>query len=591
MNKPADSVTFSRPFRRTKIICTLGPACNDPAIMRELLINGMDCARMNFSHGSHEEHAERLQLFRSIRDELHLNTPVLLDTKGPEIRTGDFDGKVVLEKGQLFAIRHADVMGDATQMSLSYKNLHRDISLGDTILIDDGLVGMTVQEITPTGDIICCIENGGEVSSKKSINIPGVPIKLPFLSKRDIADIHFAIENDYDYIALSFVRDASDVASVRRMLEQKNATHIGLIAKIENQQGVDHIADIIKESDGVMVARGDLGVEIPVEHVPIIQKQIIKHCLRAHKIVITATQMLDSMIRNPRPTRAEASDVANAIFDGTTCTMLSGETANGKYPVESLQTMASIAVDAENNINYWKRVLEAEIGSATIMESISYATCSTAMALHASAIVAVTKAGGTVRSISRFHPQCPIICATTDVRVNRQLRLYWGVYSYLADEVATTDELFELASKTALRSGLVRDGEMVVITGGVPVGISGTTNMLKVQMLGNVLCTGIGIGTQSTNGPAILIQSAYNITAEDCKDKIIVVRDLDESMLPILRLSKGIIVERNNYPDQAHIASVTLHIPVIVSAGGALSVIQDGSGIHMDAASGIVKPV
>lgn len=584
------TLQHSRPARKTKIVCTIGPSCDDPEILRGLLQNGMDCARMNFSHATHEEHLERLNLFRSIRDELGLNVPVLLDTKGPEIRTGEFKDKIMLKKGQTFIIRHQDVVGDAKQMSVSYKDLHKDVNPDDQLLIDDGLVGLRICDINDQNDITCIVENGGEVSSKKSINVPGIPINLPFLSEKDISDIQFAIDHDYDFIALSFVRNAADILLVRKLLEQANASHIGIISKIENQQGVDNIDEIIKESDGVMVARGDLGVEIPVERVPIIQKQIIKRCLKACKIVITATQMLDSMIRNPRPTRAEASDVANAIFDGTSCIMLSGETANGKYPIESLITMDHIALGAENDINYWKRVKEADYHNTTVMESIAYATCTTAMALGAAAIVAVTKAGGTVRSISRSHPQCPIIAATTDPHVNRQLRLYWGVYSYLASEVATTDELFDLATSTAINSGLVHEGEMVVITGGVPVGISGTTNMLKVQMLGNILCLGIGIGKNNALGPAIIVNNPYQMRAEDCKDKIIVARDIDDALLPLLRLAKGVVVERNGHPEQANIAHMTLNIPVIVSTGGAMSVVQDGMGIYIDAVSGIVKP-
>lgn len=577
-------------MRKTKIICTLGPTCDDPAIMRGLLENGMDCARMNFSHGSHEEHKIRLQLFRTIRDELGLNTPVLLDTKGPEIRTGDFAQPVTLVAGQDFTIRNEDVIGDEKQMSVSFKELHKDVEVGHSILIDDGLVELKINQIDDNGDIHCTVVNGGAVSSKKSINVPGVHVKLPFLSQRDIDDIHFAIDNDYDFIALSFVRDASDILSVRRILEENNAAHIELISKIENRKGLDNIDEIIRETDGVMIARGDMGVEIPVEEVPLAQKLIIRKCLDSYKVVITATQMLDSMIRNPRPTRAEASDVANAIFDGTTCTMLSGETANGKYPIEALKTMASIIKDAESIVHYWKRLQATPFESSTIMEAVSHATCTTAMSLNAAAIATVTKSGSTGRSISRFHPQCPIICATVDPRVNRQLRLYWGVYPYMAREVNSTDELFDLAVETVLKSGIASEGDTVVITGGVPVGISGTTNMLKAQMLGNILCTGKGLSEGIARGQALVVTNPLSLTPESCKNKIIIVRDADDHVLPLLRQAKGMVVEYNNYEEQCAIAGKTLGIPIIALAGGAMRLVQDKDDITIDGNRGLVKP-
>lgn len=578
-------------LRKTKIICTLGPSCDNEEVMRGLMQNGMDCARMNFSHGDHEEHLTRLNLFRKVRDKLSENIPVLLDTKGPEIRTGVFKEKVTFEAGKKVTIKYEDVEGDLKQFSITYKHLHEDLKIGDRVLIDDGLVGLRVEKILPNHDIECIVENGGDVSSKKSINLPGVETNLPFLSPTDISDIKFAVDNGYDYIALSFVRKGSDVATVRRLLDELDGSHISLISKIENQQGIDNIDDIIRESDGVMIARGDLGVEIPVESVPVVQKKLIKKCLDARKIVITATQMLDSMIRNPRPTRAESSDVANAIFDGTSCTMLSGETANGRYPIESLQTMARIAENAEHGVHYWRRMQNNAGGGSTIMEAISSATCNTAMLLNAAAIVTVTKSGGTVRSISHFHPECPIVCGTTDPLVNRQLRLYWGVHSFMVEDVHTSDELFDLAVETALKSGLAKDGDLVVITGGVPVGMSGTTNMLKAQMLGNILATGKGLGEESTTGAAIVINTAHTMHPGDCKGKIVIARDLDEDVLSLLRGCLGVVVERNNFPEQAHIASVTLGVPIIVSAGGIMRLIKDGQQIQIDAKRGIVKPL
>lgn len=580
-----------KPLRKTKIICTLGPASQSEEILRDLLLNGMDCARMNFSHGNHEEQKERLDLFRRVRDELELNTPVMLDTRGPEIRTGNFKEKTLLEKGQTFTIRHDDIDGDQTQMSITYKNLHKDVRPSDQLLLDDGLISLRIQSITENGDIVCLVENSGEISSKKSINVPNIPIQLNFLSDKDINDIRFAIENDYDFIALSFVRSADDVISVRRILEQENASHIGIISKIENQQGVDNLDEILRESDGIMVARGDLGVEIPVQRVPIIQKKIIKECLNAHKIVITATQMLDSMIRNPRPTRAEASDVANAIFDGSTCIMLSGETASGKYPVEALCTMNDIALDTESVVHHWRRFLSAKHDNSNITEAISYATCITAMNIKADAIITVTQSGSTARSISGLHPDVPIISATTNERVHRQLQLYWGVYSFMSPLSDSTDALFELAGSIALKSGLVVEGDTAVITCGVPTGVSGTTNMLKVQTLGNILCSGVSVGSGTASAPALLVTNPYQITSEECQDKIIVTTDINDAILAFLRVAKGAILEQNKYPDQAHTASVTLGIPIIVSANGALSSIKENQEIFIDGKHGIVKPV
>lgn len=577
-------------IRKTKIVCTLGPACDDAHILRGLIAGGMDCARMNFSHGSHEEHLKRLNLFRSICREMNTPLPVLLDTKGPEIRCGHFPKPVKLAEGQEYTIRHTDVPGDASQLSVSYKDLHKDVGAGHHILIDDGLVSLLVESVQPNGDIVCTVENGGQVSSKKSINVPGVPIRLPFLSKRDEADILFAIEHDYDFLALSFTRDASDVLAVRRILEQNGSEHIKLIAKIENQQGIDNLDEIIRESDGIMVARGDLGVEIPVEHVPVVQKLIIKKCLDAYKVVITATQMLDSMIRNPRPTRAEASDVANAIFDGTSCIMLSGETAGGKYPLEALHTMASIAVDSESVVHYWKRMHSTEFVDATITDAISHSTCMTAMSLNAKAIITFTKTGITACSISRFHPQCPVICATMDERVERQMRLYWGVYPYYVKEVSSTDELFELAMKTALDSGLAQDGDLVVITAGVPVGVSGTTNMIKAQMLGNILCSGRGVCPGTVSGKVCLVSPANMPSAMQCRDAVIVARDADETVLPLLRQARALVTESDGNAKNAAAAGLALGIPVIVQVGGAMRLLKHADTVTVDGGRGIVKP-
>lgn len=575
---------------RTKIICTLGPACDNDEVMRGLLSSGMDCARMNFSHGSHEEHGERLARFRRVRDELGLDTAVLLDTKGPEIRTGNFAEKATLTAGQEFTITHEDSLGDEKHCSISYKDLYKDIQVGQSILFDDGLVGMRVTQIDAGGDIQLLVENGGELSSHKSVNLPGAQINLPAMTENDEKDILFAIEKDYDFIALSFVRKAADVQAVRRLLEQNGGEEIQLIAKIENQEGVDNIDDIIRAADGVMVARGDLGVEIPVELVPVVQKKIIKKCQHAFKTVIIATQMLDSMIRNPRPTRAETSDVANAIFDGASCTMLSGETANGKYPVESLRTMVGIARTAESNINYWGRLQQfTEQRSKSITDAISLATCSTAREMSARCIVTVSQTGHTARAISRFHPACPIVCATPSPKVVRQLHLTWGVYPYLVEPVDSTDRLFEVATNTVEKSGLGHPGDLLVITAGTPVGVSGTTNTLKVVLLGDALVTGVSVGQSAvcTTGEITIVDSRGVTRPDSCVGHILVAGAATEELLPLLRRARGLVVEKDDTDGYAAAAAAMLDIPVIVQAAGATNILKNGTVVTMEVANGV----
>lgn len=576
-------------MNHTKIICTLGPACDDD-VMRALLVGGMDCARMNFSHGNHEEHLERLTRFRRIRDELGLSTAVLLDTKGPEIRCGDFEGPVDLVEGQPFLIAKEDVVGTADRMSLSYKELARDIEVGQLVLVDDGLIGMRVTGIEANGDVRCIVENGATISSKKSVNLPGANIQLPSLTEKDEADIAFACANDFDFIAISFVRKADDVLAVRKLLESCGNPRVRLIAKIENQQGLTNLDEIVSVSDGIMIARGDLGVEIPVENVPVVQKAIIKKCLKRDKIVITATQMLDSMIRNPRPTRAETSDVANAIYDGSTCTMLSGETANGKYPVEALKTMVEIARTTEASIDYWKRMASLDLmANATITDAISYAACTTAMELSASVIVTVSKSGHTARSISRFHPGCPIICGTPDPRVQRQLMLSWGVIPFLCSEATDTDDLFNIAIDCAERAGLVKTGDMVVITAGVPIGVSGTTNMIKAQMIGNILCGGKGVSPGVVSGEVLLVRNPLGGNAFRYDGRIVVTNDSSEAVLPLLRKARGLILDGIDESGRMRAACLALGLPMIAEAYGASKVLKNGTVITMDASLGLVK--
>ena len=469
--------------KRTKIVCTLGPASEKEETLRELIKNGLNVCRMNFSHGSHEEHKGRIDLVKKVREELGQPTAILLDTKGPEIRTGQFDApEVLLEEGQTFTITMKDVMGNKEMCTVSYKGLAKDVEPGNTILIDDGLVGLKVKEVNGD-DIVCIVENSGIVKNHKGVNVPGVKVNLPAITEKDRSDIEFGIEQGIDFIAASFVRKVSDVLAIREILEENNATDIKIISKIENQEGVDNLDEIIAVSDGIMVARGDLGVEIPTEEIPVVQKLMIKKCNEAGKPVITATQMLDSMMRNPRPTRAEVTDVANAIYDGTDAIMLSGETAAGKYPVEAVKIMATIAKRTEETINYNENLRDKALSAANVTDAISYATCTTAIDLNAKAILSATSSGHTARMVSKFRPQCPIVATTDNERVMRQLSLTWGVLPTISSNGKNTDEVIDNAINAGKEKNYLAEGDLVVITAGVPVATSGTTNLIKVETI------------------------------------------------------------------------------------------------------------
>ena len=474
-------------MRKTKIICTLGPAVDNEETIRQLILKGMNAARFNFSHGSHEEQLARLTMLKSVRDTLGYPVATILDTKGPEIRIKSFaNGPVVLEKGQDFTLCVQDVSGDQNRVSVTYTNLHNEVGPGCRILVDDGLIELRVTEIK--GDEIhCTVENGGPLSNNKSINIPDVAIHLPSLTDKDREDLRFAAENDFDFVAASFVRKASDVEDIRAELcKHPGGEKVQIISKIENREGVENLDAIIEASDGIMVARGDLGVEIPAHEVPVIQKRMIKATIRKGLPVITATQMLDSMMRNPRPTRAEVSDVANAVFDGTSCVMLSGETASGKYPIEALETMVATVTAAEGATDYWGRFRESNLlpEIAGISDAITHTCCLTAMDLKATAILAPTKSGYTAKVISRFRPACNIIALSQSESTRRQLAICWGVHPYLCGEVDSTDRMFSLAVDVARKEGAVKADDTVVITAGVPLGISGTTNLIKAQVVG-----------------------------------------------------------------------------------------------------------
>lgn len=467
-------------MRKTKIICTIGPASQSEEKLRELMLAGMNVARFNFSHGDHEEQHGKYDRMRKVSKELNLPIAALLDTKGPEIRLRDFEGgKAMLEAGQKFTLTTKEIMGTNEIASITYKELIHDISAGTTILIDDGLIEMTVEEITDT-DIICNVVNGGPVSNHKGVNVPGAELSMPYISESDKNDILFGVELGFDIIAASFVRNKEDVLEVRKILDERNSKMM-IISKIENMQGIKNLDEIIEVSDGIMVARGDMGVEVPLEEVPVLQKQIIKKAVAKGKQVITATQMLESMMHNPRPTRAETTDIANAIYDGTTAIMLSGESAQGQYPVEAVQTMARIAERTEEDIDFAGRLKKREVpGDGNITTAISHATCTLAADLDVKAIICVTMSGFTASMISRFKPSCPIIGCTVKRLVWRQLNLQWGVMPLLIQEENTAEDLFHAAIDAAVDAGYIVKGDKIIITAGMPLGISGKTNQLRV---------------------------------------------------------------------------------------------------------------
>ncbi len=577
-------------MRKTKIVCTLGPATDNGDILRQLMLGGMNVCRFNFSHGDHPSHKKRLDAVLALREELGLPIATLLDTKGPEIRTGTFDPpKVELVQGQKFTLTTKEIVGSSSIASISFAGLPKDVKQGQRILIDDGLIELTVDSVTDT-EIFCTVVNGGTVSNNKGINVPGVRLSMPYLSERDISDIMFGVQCDYDFIAASFVRSAADVMQIRALLDKLHCNTIKIISKIENAEGVENIDEILRVSDGIMIARGDLGVEIPLQEIPIIQKKLIDKAYKAGKMVITATQMLDSMMKNPRPTRAESTDVANAIYDGTSAIMLSGETAAGKYPVEALLTMAKIAERTESDINYaggFKSVL-SKIGDDDVTGAISHATVTTAIDLNAKAIITVTKGGGTARQISKHRPPCPIVGCSPDKKVVRQLNLSWGVTPLLIPEKTSTDELFDCSAKAAEAAGLIQSGDLCVITAGVPIGVSGTTNLLKVHLTGNILVSGKGIGDTKVCSKMCVAKTEEEIAEEFEPGDIIVVPQTSNRLLQFMRKARAIITEVDGVNSHAAIVGMTLGIPVIVGCKNATHILKNGTTVVVDAEKGIV---
>ena len=576
-------------MRKTKIVCTLGPATDRPHVLEEMLKAGMDVARVNFSHGSHEEHQKRLDMLFSLRELMGLPIATMLDTRGPEVRTVTFkNGPVTLHQGQTFVLTTRPVEGDENIVSVTYKDLPRDVQVGTTILIDDGKVELTVASVDET-DIVCTVCNEGPVGDHKGINLPGVSLSMPYLSDKDRADIEFGIGAGFDFIAASFVRCAEDVLDIRKVLDRNHCKTIKIISKIENAEGVRNIDEILRVSDGIMVARGDMGVEIPLEEIPVLQKMLIKKCYISGKQVITATQMLDSMIQNPRPTRAEATDVANAIYDGTSAIMLSGETAAGLYPVEAVKTMARIARRAEHDIRYDSRFKARKIDDKlNITDAISHAACTSAYDLQAKAIIVVTTSGSTVRMVSKYRPGHPIIGCATDPGVCRQMSLSWGVQPILLHDCKSTDELFEHAVSVAKKEGLLADGDLVVITAGTPLSQSGTTNLLKVHIVGNVLLSGAGTSKSSVVGNLCVCKTEEEALQKFRPDDILVIPSASAGILHLLKMASGIITEDKSDDCYAAVVGAALDIPVIIDAHSATRVLKSGTTVKLDAEKGIV---
>ena len=581
-------------MRKTKIICTLGPSTDKEGVLRDLIANGMNVARFNFSHGSHEEHLGRFEKLKALREELGKPVAALLDTKGPEIRLKDFkNGVENLVAGQTFTLTTRDVEGTNEICSITYKDLPMDVEPGGTIMLDDGLIKLQIQTVNDT-DIVCTVLNNGKIKNKKGVNVPGVHLSMPYMSQRDRDDIIFGAQQGFDFIAASFVRTAQDVYDIRNLLNEYDSD-IRIIAKIENREGVNNIDSILAAADAVMVARGDLGVEIDFTELPGIQKTIIDRSFSFGKPIVTATQMLDSMMVNPRPTRAEISDVANAIYDGTSAIMLSGETAAGAYPVEALKTMSAIAERTEQESHYLRgRLVEANNGKISVSDATAHAACLTAKDVNAAAIVTVSESGTTARLLSKYRPEQPIIACVMKEQVQRQLALSWGITPLMMPLAHSTDELIEMSTSLAKENGYLHNGELAVVTAGVPVGVSGTTNMIKIHMVGNCLATGVGVGREgadvtSATGKACVCRTLEEVRAKFKPGMVLVVPSTTNEMLSYVRDAAALIVEEPGLNSHAAIAGKALLKPTVVGAAGATSHIRDGLMIAVDCAHGSVQ--
>ena len=581
-------------MRKTKIICTLGPSTDKGDVLRDLIANGMNVARFNFSHGSYEEHGGRLAKLKALREELGKPVAALLDTKGPEIRLKEFkNGVEMLEAGQTFTLTTREVEGTKEICSITYKDLPQDVHEGGTIMLDDGLIKLAIKSVTDT-DIVCEVLNSGKIKTKKGVNVPGVHLSMPYLSQRDRDDIIFGVQQGFDFIAASFVRTAQDVYDIRNLLNEYDS-NIRIIAKIENREGVNNIDSILSAADAVMVARGDLGVEIDFTELPGIQKNVIDRSFSFGKPIVTATQMLDSMIVNPRPTRAEISDVANAIYDGTSAIMLSGETAAGAYPVEALKTMSAIAERTEQEGFHLRgRTMDSNPGKISVSDATAHAACLTARDVNAAAIVTVSESGTTARLLSKYRPQQPIIACVMREQVQRQLSLSWGITPLMMSLAHSTDELIEMSTALAKENGYLHNGELAVVTAGVPVGVSGTTNMIKIHMVGNCLATGVGVGRGKTDlvsasGKACVCRTLEEVKAKFRPGMVLVVPSTTNEMLGYVRDAAALVVEEPGLNSHAAIVGNSLLKPTIVGAAGACSHIRDGLDIAVDCAHGSVQ--
>lgn len=578
-------------LRKTKIVCTIGPASESVEKLTQLIEAGMNVARLNFSHGDFQEHGARIKNIREASRITGKTVAILLDTKGPEIRTNNMqNGAIELKAGNNIIISMTEVEGTTEKFSITYSGLIEDVQEGSRILLDDGLIGLEVTDIDKANnEIYTKILNSGTLKNKKGVNVPGVSVNLPGITEKDRQDIIFGIEQDIDFIAASFVRRAKDVLEIRQLLEEKNATHIHIIPKIENQEGVDNIDEILEISDGLMVARGDLGVEIPAEEVPLVQKRLIKKCNFHGKPVITATQMLDSMQRNPRPTRAEASDVANAIFDGSDAIMLSGETAAGLYPIEAVQTMNNIASRAEQALDH-KEILSnrSKDTGHNLTDAIGQSVAHTALNLEVNAIIAPTESGHTAKMISKYRPKAPIVAVTTNASVSRRLSLVWGVYPQPGREASTTDEMLDYAVEESLNSGIVKHGDLVVITAGVPIGEAGTTNLMKIHVVGDVITKAQGIGRKSAFGKVVIAHNAQEALEKVKSGSILVTIGTDREMVPAIEKCAALITEEGGLTSHGAVVGLNLSIPVIVGVDHALDLFKDGQEITVDPARGVV---
>lgn len=577
-------------MRKTKIVCTIGPSSEKEEVLRQLMLEGMSVARLNFSHGSIAEHKVKVDRIKKLREELDLPISIMFDTKGPEIRLGKLkdDMEPYLNVSDQYILTTDDIEGDEKMASISYSHLPEDIKIGDRILIDDGLVELKVTSVEGN-KIFTRVANGGFIKSNKGVNVPDVKLRLPSLTEKDIKDLKFGVQEDIEFIAASFIRSKEDVLKIRSVLEEEGNFDIKIISKIESKEGLDNIDEIIEVSDGIMVARGDLGVEIPTEEVPLAQKRIIKKCNLLGKPVITATQMLDSMIRNPRPTRAEANDVANAVLDGTDAIMLSGETASGAYPLEAVRTMAKIAKKTEESIDY-KELLRNKISSQenTVTNSIGKSTCTIASDISAKAIITATTSGTTSRAISKFRPENPIVAVTTDKKVRRQLELSWGIVSLIAPSANSTDEVIDMAVEVSKQNDLVKNGDLVVITAGVPVGFSGSTNLIKVQKIGELVIRGTGIGEKTYAGRCLVLKDQ-----DDYKDfiegDIIVTVSSDKETVSYLEKAGGLITEESGFTSHGAIVGVELGLPTIVGAKDITKALKTGERIIINAKDGTIQ--